>query len=231
MEQTNISEILKPITKRVAFLRDGIDPQSEDQAKRDISQVYENGLSGVDPDSLIQHLDYLLEVYKVLKSRFGEIYTIDRFKDDTRMGVNFADVIVEKTAATKCSETISAAENEIDVYIKFLEKAIKDAEQLLAETGSNRFANAGFKLDLDFTPTELTIFVNKLIDSGLVILRNDAKSRSKVYEFFVKNFNSNTGKPVTKRTLEKANSDVRVIKSTDAMAKKIQKLLDDIKAY
>lgn len=121
MAQENISEILKPITTRVAFLRDGNDPQIKDYAKLEVANVYSNGLTGVDPDSLIQHLDYLLEEYIELRSRFEEIYTTNRFTDDTRMGKTFVDVIVEKTAATKRSETIRAAEQEINIYIKFLE--------------------------------------------------------------------------------------------------------------
>lgn len=230
MAQKNISEILSPITTRVVFLEGGNDPQIVDYAELDVAKVYSNGLTGVDPDSLIQHLDYLLEECKDLKSRFEVIYTTNRFTDDTKKGETFVDVIVEKTAATKRGEAISAAEQEIDIYIKFLEKAIKDAEQLLIQTGSNRFANAGFRLNLDFTQSELYVLINKLIDTGIILHNNDARSRSKVYDFFIKNFNSQDGSPLSKRMLEKASTK-RVLKDSKEMAAKIQKLLDAIKSY
>jgi hypothetical protein len=55
MAQKNISEILSPITTRVAFLRDGNDPQIVDNANLEVAKVYSNGLTGVDPDSLIHN--------------------------------------------------------------------------------------------------------------------------------------------------------------------------------
>jgi len=230
--EAKLLEILSPITTRIKLIESGDTPQIVEYAKVDVKSVIYKGLTSIELEILLHALDLYIEKIEDAVKNIEQLHPFSNYNDETIPGETFVDPpIIVKSAVTMYSEAINALKAELNVYKDFFKEERANADKLLAELGSNVFANAGFRLTLDLAAKELIILINVMIEQGFIMQpQNEKWTDKRIFEFVIKNFNTKAGKPVTIKTLQNAKEKYKGA-NTKELEKKIDNLLKAISTF
>lgn len=225
-----ILEALRPILIRLDLIEAGQPGQSIDHANLDSLNVLENGISSLHQEDLIDNLEHLKSRISSIGNNLDEIYRIEDFQDLEESGETyFAPKKLIKTAAQLRVESIEIVRLELAEYSKLANRLITSSKKRLSDLGSNKFANAGFLLQLDLETKDIAILFNAMYNIKMISARQNGKDVTKkmVYEFVNKNILNKAGKPISTGTL--LNSEGKHVGANTTMLQKyLTRLLEEI---
>lgn len=222
-EVTKTTEAFSPILTRIASIERGDQSLSNVGVESVISSVISNDIHS-NPDDALQEISYLRDKIEGLFSDLSEIY-MKKFPEVER---NPFDPDPIQTYQEIIEGYVKETKQELSAYQQFLVELERQSEDHLAELGSNRFANAGYKISLNLTAKDMAILVDVMMKTGFI--KKAGLTNTDIYNFFIKNFSTELNKPVPLKTLRNAKSKYTG-KKTDDLERKIQELLTAIENY